>query len=289
MPPGRSKGGEAAHRRHGIGHVEEQEAGEDEIEGRARHGLAARQVGGDEVELRAFVAPEPGQHLRAEAGVDVEAGDVSPAADEPADQAHHLARAAARIEAAHAGRDAGGGQHAVRRRLPEPRLPPQAIVLGLGSTEDVAVLRLGHVRSPGREGDYSSRAAGRRGMRQCLCDRAGSTVPPGPRARAAAARPPGRPLRALPAGVPLPFPRAAATRRTSAISCKGVTCSLAGDHLFGAASPSDASPSTRPPAVSMKATISGMPTPSRTWANWNGRSPRMRRESRSMMSSDAPM
>ena len=63
---------------------------------------------------------------------------------------------------------------------------------------------------------------------------------------------------------------------------------FAGDHLFGAASPSDASPSTRPPAVSMKATISGMPTPSRTWANWNGRSPRIRRESRSMTSSEAP-
>ena len=46
--------------------------------------------------------------------------------------------------------------------------------------------------------------------------------------------------------------------------------------------------SARPPAVSMKAMTSGTPTPSRTWANWNGRSPRIRRASRSITSSQAP-
>ena len=288
VPPGRSKA--ARRRTAATGSVmwRSRKRAKTRSKGAPATVSRARQVGGDEVELRAFVAPEPGQHLRAEAGVDVEAGHVprrvrragrSGASPRPGRSPHRgsACRARPRRRSAPGASPAPTASPAAASDRTRPRFDrgcsrPAPRPCSVSWAGGRLLLQGG-----GTKGNETVSMRSRRLHRPARAPSPGSGRPP-----------PGRPLRVLPAGVPLPFPRAAATRRASTISCKGLTCGLARDHLFRAASPSDASPSTRPPAVSMKATISGTPTPSRTWANWNGRSPRIRRESRSMTSSEAP-
>ena len=135
-PDQRGKAADGANR---VGHVEKQEPGEDQVEGRTRHRVAPHQVAGDEGEVRPFLAMQLGEHVGPEGCVDVEAGDVPAGADHAADEPHCLARAAAGVEAAHSLGQPGIGEHRPSRRLPRLRLQAQPLILGLGPRQDVAV------------------------------------------------------------------------------------------------------------------------------------------------------
>ena len=144
-----------------VGHVEEQQAGVDEIERPVRDRLPALEVDGCE---RALVVSGAVQHLdrlRAEGRVDVDADDLSGRPDALGQQSHRLPRPAARVQAA----GALGELHLVDQTsgglLPDARLRPQSLVLLVGMSEYVLLLGYGAHR-------HSLRGRGhRRHARRC--------------------------------------------------------------------------------------------------------------------------
>ena len=92
-------------------------AGEDQVEGRARHRVASHQVAGDEGQVRPFLAMQLGEHVGAEGCVDVEAGDVPAGATRGRSAAlPHPGRSRRRGSAFP--RRPGIGEHRPSRRLP---------------------------------------------------------------------------------------------------------------------------------------------------------------------------
>ena len=112
-----------------VVHVEQQQPGEDEVEGSAGHGGAGLEV--ERLEAAAVVAGlmEHLERLCAERCVDVDAGDLARRPDALGHQAHRLAGPAADVEAAVAGTEPDGVEEPGGLGLPHPRLRLQSLVL----------------------------------------------------------------------------------------------------------------------------------------------------------------
>ena len=122
-----------------VGHVAEQQPGEDQIEGRAQHGLTPGDVAGDEGEAGSDVGAQRRYRRFTHSRVDIEAGDMAARTDGLTHDAHDRARTTAGVEAAHTSRDPCTVEHTQGRRLKDVRLLAQPVGFSAVALEHVAV------------------------------------------------------------------------------------------------------------------------------------------------------
>ena len=123
-----------------VGHVEEQQPGVDQVEGRAWDRIVALEVDGRERALAMAGGVQHVHRLRAEGGVDVDADDLSGRSDALCQLSHRLARAAAGVQAAGAAGELDLVEQPSGGLRPDAGLRPQALVFLLGAPEHVVVV-----------------------------------------------------------------------------------------------------------------------------------------------------